>query len=168
MLRSGDIPEFPACECKLFWESNHVPVRVRTVSAKIGAPPPPARATGSDQSWFMWLVMLALFAGSVPTSAVAKARHVLFSLPAADAIIHGHHAEYVVRFDGPVDHRSAVLTIMQAGNVVQSLRPLLDSAPDVLFVGQEAPAPGEYKLHWEVRSDDGESTSGEIPFRIEP
>jgi methionine-rich copper-binding protein CopC len=98
----------------------------------------------------------------------AEPRHVLSSRPAADAIIQGRHAEYMVRFDGPVDHQSARLTITQSGKLIQSLTPLLDSAADVLFAGHEAPAPGEYRLHWDVRSSDGETSSGDISFRVQP
>jgi hypothetical protein len=93
--------------------------------------------------------------------------HVLSSTPSAEAIIHGRNAEYVVRFDGPVDHAQSRLEILHDGHVVQRLNPLLDSAADVLFASAPAPAPGRYVLHWIVKSvpDEGDS-DGMIPFSV--
>jgi methionine-rich copper-binding protein CopC len=104
----------------------------------------------------------------VPLAVEAAPRQVLSSSPVADAIIQGRHAEYAVRFDGPVDHRSCRLLIIQSGKVIQSLPLRLDSAPDTLFAQGEAPPPGKYTLHWETRSMDGEMSSGDIPFSVVP
>ena len=109
----------------------------------------------------LWLVAAAVFPS---VAAQADPHHVRSSSPAAEAIIHGRHAEYVTRFDGPVYHQASRLQIMQSGRVVQSLTPLWDSAPDVLFAGAEVPAPGRYLLHWAARS----SSSGDIPFSVLP
>jgi methionine-rich copper-binding protein CopC len=89
------------------------------------------------------------------------------SRPEADAVIRGRHAEYVIRFDGPIDHYSSRMEIVQSGKVVRTLIPRQDSAPDVLFASGEAPPPGHYTLHWQVRSpQDGLVTEGEIPFSV--
>lgn len=104
----------------------------------------------------------------VPLAVEAAPRQVLSSTPVANAIIQGRHAEYAVRFDGPVDHRSCRLLITQSGKVVQSLPLRLDSAPDTLFAQGEAPPPGKYTLHWETRSMEGEMSSGDIPFSVVP
>ena len=90
------------------------------------------------------------------------------SLPAADAVITGKHASYRVRFDAPVDHAASRMTILRDGKVTQTLRPLLDSAVDVLFAEAEAPPPGRYVLHWEARSPAGEVGSGDVPFSVAP
>jgi methionine-rich copper-binding protein CopC len=92
----------------------------------------------------------------------------LESRPAAETIIQGRHAEYVIRFNGPVDHAASRMQITQSGRVVQTLTPLLDSAVDVLFASGQAPPPGSYLLHWEARSMDGDVTKGDIPFRVAP
>jgi methionine-rich copper-binding protein CopC len=104
----------------------------------------------------------------VPLAVEAAPPQVLSSSPVAEAIIQGRHAEYAVRFDGPVDHRSCRLLITQSGKVIQSLPLRLDSAPDTLFAQGEAPPPGKYTLHWETRSMDGEMSSGDIPFSVAP
>ncbi len=83
--------------------------------------------------------------------------------------MHGGHAQYVVRFDGPVDHAQARLEILRDGQVVQRLNPLLDSAADVLFASAPTPGPGHYVLHWIVKSVPGDDISdGSIPFSVEP
>jgi len=112
--------------------------------------------------------LLGLVAVAVLLSVAASAapRHVRGSSPAAETIIHGRHAEYVIRFDGPIDHQASRMQITQSGKVIQSLTPLLDSAADVLFAGGEVPAPGHYLLHWQARSSDGDDSSGDIPFSV--
>ncbi len=101
-----------------------------------------------------------------PHIAAARPVQMLESSPAAETIIHGRHAEYVIRFDSPVDHAASRMQITQSGRVVQTLIPRLNSAVDVLFAGGEAPAPGSYLLHWEARSMDGDVTKGDIPFQV--
>jgi hypothetical protein len=82
--------------------------------------------------------------------------------------VHGRHAEYVIRFDGPVNHAASHMRITQSGRVIQSLTPLIDSAVDVLFASAETPPPGRYMLHWEAKSADGDLSSGDIPFDVAP
>jgi methionine-rich copper-binding protein CopC len=103
-----------------------------------------------------------------PRRADARPLHVRESRPAAEAIIHGRHAEYVIYFDGPVNHAASRLRITQADRVVQELKPLLDSAVDVLFASGEAPPAGRYLLHWEARSMEGDGSAGDIPFSVAP
>jgi len=115
----------------------------------------------------MLLVIASLVAvASWPHGADAGSLSVLTSDPAAEAIIDGRHAGYLIRFDGPVDHASSRLQITQSGHVIQSLVPRLDSAVDVLYASGQAPAPGHYLLHWEARSLDREISKGDIPFTV--
>ena len=89
------------------------------------------------------------------------------SRPSAETIVDRNNAQYVVRFDGPVDHRASRLVITQGNRVVRNLRPLLDSAPEVLFAsGPRLPA-GDYQLFWSARSmPDGDTTDGSIHFTV--
>jgi methionine-rich copper-binding protein CopC len=108
-------------------------------------------------------VVLLLSTGS----AQARPTHMLSSTPSAEAIMHGRNAQYVVRFDGPVDHTQSRLEILHDGHVVQRLDTLLDSAADVLFASAPAPEPGRYVLHWIVKSAPDEGASeGMIPFSV--
>ncbi len=107
------------------------------------------------------LLLISLHAGW------CRPMRMIETLPAAQAIVDGNNAQYVVRFDGPVDHRASRLIIMRGTSVVRNLRPLLDSAPEVLFAsGPRLPA-GDYQLKWSVKSmPDGDFTDGSIDFKV--
>ena len=60
------------------------------------------------------------------------------------------------------------MQITKDGRLVESLTPRVDSGVDVLFASGIAPVPGDYMLHWEARSPDGDVTSGDIPFSVAP
>ena len=112
-------------------------------------------------------VILALLLVSTE-AASAHPMHVLASTPAAEAIMHGTNAQYIVRFDGPIDHAQSRLEILRDGHVVERLNPLLDSAVDVLFASAPALEPGHYELHWTVKSipDRDDSDRWMIPFSV--
>jgi methionine-rich copper-binding protein CopC len=99
--------------------------------------------------------------------AAVRALYVRHSAPTAETIIHGDHAQYVIRFDGPVNHFASHMEITQGTNVVETLTPLDVSAVDVLFASGAVPRPGRYLLHWEAVSADGDTTKGDIPFNVE-
>jgi methionine-rich copper-binding protein CopC len=115
------------------------------------------------------LLAAALLAAALsPSLAWARAMTMTQSHPAAQEMVDGQNAQYSVRFDGPVDHRQALLSITGSdGKTVSTLRPLLDSAPNVLFASGPRLGAGDYQLHWVVRSiPDGDITSGYVPFKV--
>ncbi|MEJ1977739.1 MAG: copper resistance protein CopC [Acetobacteraceae bacterium] len=103
----------------------------------------------------------------LPHAASARAMHMMDSTPKAESTVNGQHERYIVRFDGPVDHRGSSLRILHEGRLVRILHPLLNAAPEVLFAsGRRLPA-GTYELAWSVKSaPDGEVTQGSIPFTV--
>jgi methionine-rich copper-binding protein CopC len=109
------------------------------------------------------LALLLMSSGQVR----ARPMHVLNSTPDAQAVMHGRNMQYIVRFDGPVDHAQSQLEIVRDGHVIEVLHPRLDSAVDVLFASAPAPEPGSYVLHWSVKSiSDGDVSEGVIPFSV--
>ncbi|MCW3473713.1 copper resistance CopC family protein [Limobrevibacterium gyesilva] len=113
--------------------------------------------------------LVALVLLTLSASAWGRPMHVVTSMPAAGAVMHGRNVQYIVYFDGPVDHVRSQLEILRDGHVVKVLHPLLDSAPNVLFASAPAPEPGDYTLHWAVRSmADKEMSEGMIPFSVAP
>ena len=110
------------------------------------------------------LMTLALW----PSLVTARSLQMRESRPSAEAVIQGRHAEYVIYFDGPVDHAASRLQITQSGRLVQELHPRLNSAVDALFASGEAPPAGQYFLHWEARSMDGDVSQGDVPFSVAP
>ncbi len=100
-------------------------------------------------------------------AAYATTMHVMESRPAAEAIMAGPQTEFFIRFDGPVDHRASVLTVLQDGRVVQVLHPRLNSQPNTLYSGVRKLAAGGYVLRWMTRSmRDHDATEGEIGFSV--
>ncbi len=103
-----------------------------------------------------------------PSLALARTMMMTQSHPAAQEVMDGNNTEYSVHFDGPVDHRQALLSIIASdGKTVSNLRPLLDAAPNVLFAtGPRLPA-GDYQMRWIARSTtDGDISSGYVPFTV--
>ncbi|MBV8892005.1 MAG: copper resistance protein CopC [Acidobacteria bacterium] len=110
-------------------------------------------------------VLLAVF--MMTDVAGAASLKVRDSIPESDAVIRGNPVEYVIRFDGIIEHAFSRIDITQSGRVIQSFPVFLGSAPNVLFALGEAPAPGPYVLHWQAKSAiDGSISSGEIPFYV--
>jgi methionine-rich copper-binding protein CopC len=89
------------------------------------------------------------------------------SNPAASAVVEGPSTEFFVRFDHPVDHLHSLLTVTNGDKVIQTLHPRAGTAQDVLFSRAPTLAPGDYKLHWSVKSMSGNNmTEGDIPFTV--
>ena len=108
------------------------------------------------------LVLLLLAGG-----ARARPMQVLQTTPAENAIIDSLNIEFVVRFDGNVDHQASRLYVTHGGKVVEELHPLLSAAPEVLFASSPRLPAGSYELHWDGRFlPDGDITSGSLPFRV--
>jgi methionine-rich copper-binding protein CopC len=89
------------------------------------------------------------------------------SYPAAEMIVDGRNTQYVLRFDGWVDHGASKLDVTANGQIVATLVPTGDSEPNVLASSSPLLAPGRYQLHWHVKSvPDGDFTDGSIPFTV--
>ena len=101
------------------------------------------------------------------SDAWAQDVHVMESTPAASAVMDGRSTEFFVRFDRPVDHVHSLLSVVRGGDVVETLHPRLESAPEVLFARTSTLPPGNYKLHWSVRTMTGvDVIQGDIPFTV--
>jgi hypothetical protein len=85
-------------------------------------------------------VLLALIAA--PALAMAQPMRMVESSPVAHTAMDGPGREVWVRFNAPVDHAGSRLLILRDGEVVRTLRPRLDAAPDVLYAETGGPASG--------------------------
>ena len=113
------------------------------------------------------LVLIGLFATVFSASAAAQDVSVVDSAPKAKAVIGEQSSEFFVRFDRPIDHIHSRLSIWRDGRLVEHLQPRLESSPDVLFARAPTLPPGEYMLHWTVRTmQDVKVTQGNIPFTV--
>ena len=103
----------------------------------------------------------------VPGSARTQGVHVVELAPAANAVVDGRTSSFYVRFDRPVDHVRSLLLIERAGELIETLQPLLDSAPEVLFARAPTLPPGRYTLHWRaITLTDVQISEGDIPFTV--
>jgi methionine-rich copper-binding protein CopC len=108
-------------------------------------------------------------AGLLWTAAPARAEEVrvMQSTPAASAVVAGRSSAFFVRFDRPVDHVHSTLAITRDGKLVERLKPRLESAPEVLFAQAPTLPPGNYMLHWAVRTmEKVDVMQGDIPFTV--
>lgn len=100
-------------------------------------------------------------------SVEARPLHVVGTPPGPQIYLTGSNAQYIVRFDGPVDHRSSVLFITRGTVVVETLPPSHSAEANVLAAAAPRLPAGDYMLHWVVRSlPDGEETDGASPFSM--
>ena len=108
-------------------------------------------------------ILLGAIASASPSSARSMA--VMDSFPMVNQIMEGKATAFSIRFDGPVAHGSARLTLVTPrGN--RALRARLDSEPNTLFTAVGDLPPGAYELRWEVRALDGQRSTGTIPFKV--
>ena len=73
---------------------------------------------------------------------------------------------FFIRFSGPIDHYTSRLFIAQSGNVLVTLNPRLDTAPNTLFARREPLSPGDYELSWLAYTGTGEKIGGIVLFSV--
>jgi methionine-rich copper-binding protein CopC len=118
---------------------------------------------------FVVVGLSVLGALGIASGASAQDLRVMDSAPKASAVIEGKSSEFFVRFDRPVDHIHSQLAITRNGQLVEKLAPRLESAPGVLFARAPTLPPGDYNLHWMVRTMAGADViQGNIPFTVKP
>jgi methionine-rich copper-binding protein CopC len=112
----------------------------------------------------------ALVAATLATMgglADARPLNVRESYPGTMLIVDGRNAQYIIRFDGWIDHAASQLDITANGKIVETLVPAGDSEPDVLAASSPLLEAGSYQLHWHVKSAaDGDFSDGSIPFTV--
>jgi methionine-rich copper-binding protein CopC len=113
------------------------------------------------------LCVLAIAAWAGRSDAWAQKLEVIDSWPKDHAVIEGPSEGFLVRFDRPVDHLRSVLFIKRSGEIVDTLHPRFQSAPEVLFARATSLTPGSYTLQWSVRTLEGtDELAGEIAFEV--
>lgn len=99
--------------------------------------------------------------------AEARTLHVRSSVPAGETIIDGRNMQYVIQFDGQLDHRTSRMEVISNGKVVEALVSLRGSEPSTLVAAAPALTPGRYQLHWRATSvPDGDVSEGSIAFTV--
>jgi len=98
----------------------------------------------------------------------AETLQVVKSSPEAGAVVDAAKSnQFEIRFSGLLDPRHSTLSVTRDGQVVETLHPTLDAAPGVLFARGSRLGPGDYKLHWSVKSlNNADVTEGDIAFSV--
>jgi methionine-rich copper-binding protein CopC len=115
------------------------------------------------------LLNISLGAGLFWLSSAARAEDlkVLETNPAANKVMDTHSDGFYVRFNQPVDHINSRLLVKRGDVVVETLVPRLQSNPNVLFARAPTLAPGQYIMHWVVKTvADARIEQGDVPFSI--
>jgi methionine-rich copper-binding protein CopC len=86
-----------------------------------------------------------------PGSSSARAMAVVESYPMVNQIMDGEATSFVLRFDGPIDHASARLTLTTPTGQ-RSLKVRLGSQPSTLFAAVGKLTPGAYSLTWRAKA----------------
>jgi methionine-rich copper-binding protein CopC len=95
----------------------------------------------------------------------AQAMAILSSVPSIEQIMDGSARSFVVRFDQPVDHAAARLSL-ETPDGRRELKARLASRPSVLYAAVGKLEPGEYRLRWQVKDRQGAVHAGAIPFHV--
>jgi len=113
------------------------------------------------------LFVTAVVMACVP--AEARPLHVRSSVPAAgETIGEGRNTQYVLQFDGQIDHRTSTMEVISNGKVLEALVSLRGSEPSTLVASGPTLPPGRYQLHWRAKSvPDGDISEGFVSFMIE-
>jgi len=95
----------------------------------------------------------------------ARPMTVVGSFPMVNQVMDGSATSFSIRFDHPVAHGSARLTLVTPAGE-RALHARLDSQPNTLFAAVGTLPPGMYELRWAVRAMDGQRSGGAIPFKV--
>jgi methionine-rich copper-binding protein CopC len=69
-------------------------------------------------------------------------------------------------FDRPVDHRGSTLWLVSSNGQERRIAARLEAEPSTLYAIVGRLRPGRYELHWTVRSLNGATLSGILPFGV--
>jgi hypothetical protein len=83
------------------------------------------------------------------------------------ATIDERGTELLVRFDRPISHERSWLFLLRNGDVVETIHPRLQAAPNVLFARIRTPPTGDYVVRWIVCPEgSNDRYDGEFPFTV--
>lgn len=92
---------------------------------------------------------------------------VLQSRPSPNAVLTSASDGFSIQFSQPIDHINSRLHVKRGTEIVETLVPRLESAPNALFARAPALPNGDYTLHWVVRTmTDAKIEEGDVPFSI--
>jgi methionine-rich copper-binding protein CopC len=98
----------------------------------------------------------------------ARAHAILISSsPAQDARVRVGRVAFTLTFNARIDRARSRLTLFDAASRPTVLAILADESPAVLRADGTVPAPGAWRLRWQVLAVDGHITRGDLLFTAE-
>lgn len=131
---------------------------------------PPLRFTikehpGSGRTEITLLALLVMFVLLLATRASGHAILVR-STPKANEVVTSGDLKFELEFNARVDAaRSSLLLVLPSGET-EKLEVLSQPSPAVLAAKAVRLAPGAYSIRWQVLTNDGHITRGEVPFKV--
>jgi hypothetical protein len=89
------------------------------------------------------------------------------STPAQDATVRVGRLAVMLTFNTRIDRARSRLSLLGAGNAATVLAIQPDGNPAILRAEATVPAPGAWRLRWQVLAADGHITRGDIAFTAE-
>jgi methionine-rich copper-binding protein CopC len=109
------------------------------------------------------VLALALFCYAWPARGHAI---LLAAVPAIHQPVDGPKVPFKLRFNSRVDGKRSRLVLLCPGGRTRALTIATQSAPDTLSSEAAGLGTGAYILRWQVLSEDGHITRGDVPFQV--
>jgi copper resistance protein C len=150
----GDIPERNLPE--LNRESNHM--NRPTCSSLERRPIPRRIGILSSSTLALFLLLLAMQASG----------HAILvrSTPKANEVVASGDLKLELEFNARVDAARSNLSLVLPGGETEKLELLPQPSPAILAAKATRLTPGAYSIRWQVLTNDGHITRGEIPFKV--
>jgi methionine-rich copper-binding protein CopC len=109
------------------------------------------------------VLVLAFFCYTWP----ARGHAILLSaVPVVHQLVDGPKVPFKLRFNSRVDGKRSRLVLVCPGGHTRTLTIAAQSAPDILTSEAAGLETGAYILRWQVLSEDGHITRGDVPFQV--
>jgi len=103
---------------------------------------------------------------ALPPAPAAAHAIILSAAPAPGAVLQSGDVAVVLRFNSRIDRERSRITLVGPDRSSAALPLDRSTGPDSLAAQIARPAPGRYRLRWQVLGIDGHITRGDIPFEV--
>jgi copper resistance protein C len=112
------------------------------------------------------IFLIALWMVASPRIALAHAV-LLSSTPQKNAAVHGPDMTINLNYNSRVDGARSSLSLLKPDGTVERIGGLTQPVPDRVSATCHGLTKGAYVLRWQVLSNDGHITRGEVPFQVQ-
>jgi copper resistance protein C len=110
---------------------------------------------------FLVAILLAVAANPVSAHAI-----LVRSTPKANEVVPSGDLNMKLEFNSRIDGARSILKLVLPGGEIQKLQLSPQPSPAALAATAAHLTPGKYTILWQVLSNDGHITRGEIPFEV--